>query len=451
VRIVLTLLSQLLLLQRRLKAVCRHAQPLPGRGEEMCANLTQSLRQLHFKLLKQACRELRAVTAAVDRAEREADMQMSAMLSDLSVPAVTDGADPGSRTMLDVVGAGGADHGPDASSTTEQRPDATRAAQSDDRGSGGGSEPEYEDGDDGDEMVSEEVSDLLYTILSELVLSSTAPYLADFLERETASRDAVVNAKLARDVESGCFDGLNAKEEAALAGVDFSAAAQALGEMDEGASWRAKLAALLHCKDAIFAVLEERAVASGTDCFLPVFMYTLARAKLRAPIAACALLRQLCPPQMMKGEAGFFCTTFEAAVNYQEMIAAEEAERAAEEHSEGDDDAGTVANAGNEPSDSAVSASDEAVHGPGNSVDVPVGASAPSPVNASAPAPETVSNAPEIVRANFAFEARRPGDLSFAEHASIEVLSKGEDGWWRGKLVGIGTEEEGTFPANYCT
>ena len=440
----------------------------------MCANLTQSLRQLHFKLLNHACRELRTVTEEVNRMDREVNLRSAALLSSLG--------DAGE---------------PKTSASQTRTSNGSSAAAGD-----GGSEPEYEDGDDEEEMVSEEVSDLLYTILSELVLSSTAPYVADFLERETASRDALINAKLARDVASGCFDGLNAKEEAALAGADFSAAAQALSAMDDGASWRAKLAALLHCKDEIFLVLEQRAVASGTDCFLPVFMYTLARAKLRAPMAACALLRQLCPPQMMKGEAGFFCTTFEAAVNYMEMIAIEEAEREAEEHSDGDeDDAGTSEvntdeaageDAGSDTADKlSCNASPTSAAAEPSEPCAPDDADVIEPGDASALAADAASASSEVqtVRANYAFEARRPGDLSFAEHAVIEVrpallegasdripyfcccshasrflacsavalsfsldlqvLSKGDNGWWSGRVVGFA--EEGTFPANYCS
>ena len=57
-------------------------------------------------------------------------------------------------------------------------------------------------------------------------------------------------------------------------------------------------------------------VLSGTDLFLPVFMLVLARAQLRCPYAWCLFLRGCCSPQQMKEEAGFYITTFEAALNY---------------------------------------------------------------------------------------------------------------------------------------
>ena len=79
-----------------------------------------------------------------------------------------------------------------------------------------------------DEEVSEEMSDTVFSVLSEVVLASTTPYLVDFLERELKPRDELVVTRLRRDVELGRFDGLNPKEEAALEGANFRAAARAL-------------------------------------------------------------------------------------------------------------------------------------------------------------------------------------------------------------------------------
>ena len=56
-------------------------------------------------------------------------------------------------------------------------------------------------------------------------------------------------------------------------------------------------------------------VLAGSDLFLPIFMLVLARANLRCPFGWILFLKGCCSPDQMKGEAGFYLTTFEGALD----------------------------------------------------------------------------------------------------------------------------------------
>jgi amphiphysin len=53
----------------------------------------------------------------------------------------------------------------------------------------------------------------------------------------------------------------------------------------------------------------------------------------------------------------------------------------------------------------------------------------------------------QTVSANYDYQGQRDGDLSFRKGDVIEIIRKGDDDWWRGKVNG----QEGDFPSNYCS
>ena len=63
-------------------------------------------------------------------------------------------------------------------------------------------------------------------------------------------------------------------------------------------------------------------VLAGSDLFLPIFMRVLARANLRCPFGWVLFLKGCCSPEQMKGEAGFYLTTFEGGLGYIAELAA---------------------------------------------------------------------------------------------------------------------------------
>ncbi|KAJ8602986.1 hypothetical protein CTAYLR_001499 [Chrysophaeum taylorii] len=75
---------------------------------------------------------------------------------------------------------------------------------------------------------------------------------------------------------------------------------------------------------------------------------------------------------------------------------------------------------------------------------------APRPL--SAPAPTTKPPPPpprDVVVARHAYDAARPGDLSFAPGDTIYVTTKKTNGWWIGYLAGGSADATGEFPSNY--
>ena len=163
--------------QRRLKAVCRHAQPMQGRGEEMCSNLMASLQQLHDRVVRRTSGDLRNAAANINRREQEADRRMDIVEAAAAAAAVLSA---GGRTSQDADAAAGDGEGDsedggaraeveggedvlsgDGEDEAEQEEEEWSADEADDDGE-----------DEEDEEVSEEMSDTVFSVLSEVVLAS---------------------------------------------------------------------------------------------------------------------------------------------------------------------------------------------------------------------------------------------------------------------------------------
>lgn len=71
-------------------------------------------------------------------------------------------------------------------------------------------------------------------------------------------------------------------------------------------------------------------VSLGADDLLPIFIYVLSQAELQNPIVNIDLLWTICHPDQLHGEAGYYLTLYESAVEYvlQEGYTLEEADEA---------------------------------------------------------------------------------------------------------------------------
>ena len=56
--------------------------------------------------------------------------------------------------------------------------------------------------------------------------------------------------------------------------------------------------------------------ALGADDFLPIFIFVVCRAGLRHPSFSKDLLWQLCHPDQLHGESGYYLTVYESALEY---------------------------------------------------------------------------------------------------------------------------------------
>ncbi|RLO03624.1 hypothetical protein DYB28_008431 [Aphanomyces astaci] len=109
-----------------------------------------------------------------------------------------------------------------------------------------------------------------------------------------------------------------------VASIRWDVAVQSLRYMDDEVVPYLKLHHLLASAKAIFdlhvhAVSGQADAASRAlwaDDFLPVFIFCVCQALLRSPLATLECMWSLCKEDSLKGEAGFYLTMLDAALEY---------------------------------------------------------------------------------------------------------------------------------------
>jgi hypothetical protein len=201
-------------------------------------------------------------------------------------------------------------------------------------------------------LSDEEIKREIQSQLLELVLLPCGGYLLDVFEREeeAAGRAQKVGANLPlalleayKEAPQSVKDNLVRQQSETEdvveqhAGMRWGEAVALLQTMQAPSAHtlRGATSGLLRCKDSIFAEMavlndEENKLSGksggkniGMDDFLPIFLHVLARSSVRCPGAAAAFMRALMPEHQARLEAGFFLTTFEAALSYVEFYGEE--------------------------------------------------------------------------------------------------------------------------------
>jgi hypothetical protein len=107
----------------------------------------------------------------------------------------------------------------------------------------------------------EELGEAMYAALLELAIGAVAPFLIDFAERQEAAKDRTLHEGLARDPEHVALRAqLQLEDEEGLKEADWTKAVEELKLMNACGSFVGKLAALFHCKEAIFRELARNQV-----------------------------------------------------------------------------------------------------------------------------------------------------------------------------------------------
>lgn len=163
-------------------------------------------------------------------------------------------------------------------------------------------------------------------VLREIEMALYMP-ARDVLVAEVAlSVDTVAEAKLVgycRDMRSWSQAAFSVPQHLQAAD-DWSGAILELREVERLVLPSDKLRALVATARAICRVYEivqvhltgQAAKPLGADDFFPIFAFVVCRAQLRAPMRLCALIHNLAQPQMLGGEAGYYLTVLEAALEH---------------------------------------------------------------------------------------------------------------------------------------
>lgn len=90
-----------------------------------------------------------------------------------------------------------------------------------------------------------------------------------------------------------------------------------------------KMYALLQCAKAIYTEFQDEVlvrflehhpektdVVLGADDFLPIFIYVLCHSDIHTPVLTKELLWNLCHPDQLYGESGYYLTAYESALEY---------------------------------------------------------------------------------------------------------------------------------------
>jgi hypothetical protein len=131
----------------------------------------------------------------------------------------------------------------------------------------------YEDGSDDNYQVHsqsrvsrEELGEATYAALLELAIGAVAPFLIDFAERQEAAKDLKLRTGLDKDpTHAALRQQLQLEDEEGLEKADWTTAINALTLMNACGSFVGKLAALFHCKEAIFRELARNQVSEAVQ------------------------------------------------------------------------------------------------------------------------------------------------------------------------------------------
>jgi len=87
-----------------------------------------------------------------------------------------------------------------------------------------------------------------------------------------------------------------------------------------------KLAAIVDCAEEITKLhgLAEEVSQLTADDLVPIFIFVVVRSDVERPLSLISLLQNVCNSDSRIGEMGYYLSTFEAAINYVQMLMAED-------------------------------------------------------------------------------------------------------------------------------
>lgn len=101
---------------------------------------------------------------------------------------------------------------------------------------------------------------------------------------------------------------------------DWQNAVDALSGMHAQETPTAMLSQLFSSAKAVYIEHSRNEEAGGkllgADDFVPIHIFCVVRAALRRPLLCCHLMWNLCDPDKLQGEAGYYLTVFESALMY---------------------------------------------------------------------------------------------------------------------------------------
>jgi len=68
--------------------------------------------------------------------------------------------------------------------------------------------------------------------------------------------------------------------------------------------------------NVLVAIKKKRTYFISADDFFPIFMYVFVQADVNSPLTLCEYLWNLCDPEQLNGEGGYYLTVFGCALEY---------------------------------------------------------------------------------------------------------------------------------------